>query len=464
MQQRMFPLKAAQNKTAITMSVFIFIILKINVALSGTGCVTTYDIEPLAEDIYMLELINRARANPGAETRRYNIDLNEGVHSTTLTNEPKQPLAFNLKLYKAALSHSRDMLAENIWGHISSNGNTPADRAIAQGYNNYSGENLAINMSTGPLKIDQDVAAYHHELLFIDKDYPGRTHRVNMLAASHVEAGIAMAYGNFIDQQNQYWPNAVNNTMNFGRGEWPPYICGVIYDDKNNNAFYDVGEGIPHATLTIVETGERVEAYSAGAYSLNISKQGALTVKAYLCDYNTYATKIVEIGSENIKLDFLLSDFTEKGTISGDTDDCEELSVARILRLQSTQEIADAPVQLSTPPFTYPVADSNSSSLDISVSFPCYTVPVDIYVALLTPDQILYFLNNDGMATTEFEYMFLNSTKAQQTSFRLKDILNGVPKGLYGLYWLVVPSSGGNYSMIDFNGCFQLGYYSFKAN
>src|SRR3954468_21380533 len=47
---------------------------------------------------YMLELINRARANPAAEAARLGIDLNEGLAASSISTAAKQPLAINDKL------------------------------------------------------------------------------------------------------------------------------------------------------------------------------------------------------------------------------------------------------------------------------------------------------------------------------------------------------------------------------
>jgi hypothetical protein len=57
---------------------------------------------------YMLELVNRARANPSAEAARYKIGLNSGLSGSELiTTAPKQPLAPQQNLTKAALLHRR---------------------------------------------------------------------------------------------------------------------------------------------------------------------------------------------------------------------------------------------------------------------------------------------------------------------------------------------------------------------
>src|SRR6478735_4975947 len=59
---------------------------------------------------YMVELINRARANPTAEAARYGISLNEGLPAGTISTAPKQPLAINRYLTDGARTHSQWMI------------------------------------------------------------------------------------------------------------------------------------------------------------------------------------------------------------------------------------------------------------------------------------------------------------------------------------------------------------------
>lgn len=435
------------------------------------NCVSEYDTEPLAEEIYFLELINRARANPDQEAANYNILLNEGVgSSSTISSSAKQPIAFNLDLYKAALAHSQDMLEQDYFSHYTyPTDDSPQDRAFAHGYNYYSGENIAINMSTGPLQINQDIAAYHHEILFIDEDYPNRGHRVNMLAASHAEAGVAFSYGDY-----EQWPNAVVSTTDFGRGDKSAYICGVIYDDKNSNLFYDVGEGVPYATLTIKETGESVEAFSAGAYSLGLSSSGTFTVEAYLCEYNLSTTKRVTVGSDNVKLDFLLSDFIDNRNSSDPNnpsdptdpsdpndpqdDNCKSLLVSEIIAPQKPQDFAKIPIKVtsgSTP--SLPFFPSNSSFMNVELSFPCYTEPIDLYVTILSPNGSLYFISGDGQLTSsEFAPLSVGVKAETHMSFKITSL----SKGNYDIYWAAVPSNGGSLISVNWAGYCELGYFT----
>ncbi len=57
--------------------------------------------QPTAHEQYFLELVNRARANPGAEAARLGIDLNQGLTAGTIADIAKQPLAMNQLLTTA---------------------------------------------------------------------------------------------------------------------------------------------------------------------------------------------------------------------------------------------------------------------------------------------------------------------------------------------------------------------------
>src|SRR5260221_9525019 len=65
---------------------------------------------PSDDEQLLLELINRARANPQAEAMRYSIDLNEGITSSFIAPEPRPPVAFNKFLLKSTRQHSQWMV------------------------------------------------------------------------------------------------------------------------------------------------------------------------------------------------------------------------------------------------------------------------------------------------------------------------------------------------------------------
>ena len=64
----------------------------------------------------ILELINRARLDPAAESARDGIDLNEGLPAGTISAASKQPLAMNETLLTIAFAHDQDMIAHDYFG------------------------------------------------------------------------------------------------------------------------------------------------------------------------------------------------------------------------------------------------------------------------------------------------------------------------------------------------------------
>ncbi|HEY2683266.1 MAG TPA: CAP domain-containing protein [Steroidobacteraceae bacterium] len=86
---------------------------------------------PKAVSLEILDLVNAARA--------------EGRRCGSKIFAPAAPLALDSRLGAAALAHSNDMAAHDLFEHRGSDGSSPADRAVRAGYKDYSlvGENIA---------------------------------------------------------------------------------------------------------------------------------------------------------------------------------------------------------------------------------------------------------------------------------------------------------------------------------
>ncbi|MGA2500119.1 MAG: SdrD B-like domain-containing protein, partial [Tepidisphaeraceae bacterium] len=264
---------------------------------------------------YMLELINRARANPTAEAARYSIDLNEGVPAvSTISTDAKQPLAFNPYLIDAARGHSQDMIAHDYFAHDSFDGTAFEDRFTAAGYvfNNQGygdGENIAWRGSTPDVPPLQSTTAQLDQDLFVDAGYDGRGHRINMLFGDFKEIGIGIVYGSFYDAGQDQTFNAVMATEDFAYNANTVFLTGVAYSDDNNNQFYDPREGIGGLTITAVRDSDNATfsttAFSTGGYTIPI-EAGTYTVTASgpglsapMVDQN------VVIGQDNVEVDFV---------------------------------------------------------------------------------------------------------------------------------------------------------------
>lgn len=273
-------------------------------SVSSVETITTPTIidlsrQPTAQEVLVVELINRARANPEAEAARYGIGLNDGISGTPLTATPKQPLAHNLFLVDAARKHSQWMLDADIFSHTGVNNSTPTERMAGAGYvfsgSWSSGENIAWGGTTASSINLTSYALSHHEGLFKS---PG--HRVNILGANFRELGVGQKQGSFLSNGTNYLSSML--TENFARSGSSYYLTGVVYSDANNNSFYDVGEGL--SGVTIAFNGKSYLTYATGAYSIPVSNGTYnLTITGAMLGAPVYHT--TQINNANTKVDVI---------------------------------------------------------------------------------------------------------------------------------------------------------------
>ncbi len=247
-------------------------------------------IEINSYDQEMLELINRARANPLAEASRQGIALNEGLPAGTLGSEVRQPLAPSTLLTGVAKAHSADMIQRSYFAHINPDGIGPLERAEAAGYyTTYVGENLS---AKGLVSLP-DAAKALHDSLFLSAP-----HRVNTLLGGYREVGLGLQYGS-IKFTNGNRQDGSIVTQLFGGG-YPGkiYVTGVAYDDTLDNNFYNVGEGRGSIIVEARdEQGHRVTTTSgsSGGYALSLDP-GNYRILAFTAN----RTRMLDLGSVNL--------------------------------------------------------------------------------------------------------------------------------------------------------------------
>lgn len=269
--------------------------------VSATPAIIDLAKQPTAQEVLVVELVNRARANPEAEATRLGIGLNDGITGTPITAAAKQPLAHNLLLIDAARVHSLWMLNEDIFSHTGANNSTPTERMLAAGYafngSWTSGENIAWGGTTGSSINLTSYAVSQHEGLFKS---PG--HRVNILNANFRELGVGQKQGYFSTNGNNYLASML--TQNFARSGSSYYLTGVVYNDTNNNDFYDVGEGMSGVTISF--NGKSYPVYATGAYIIPVSNGSYnLTISGDSLGAAVYHT--VQVNSANEKIDIVKS-------------------------------------------------------------------------------------------------------------------------------------------------------------
>ncbi|HEV2806659.1 MAG TPA: CAP domain-containing protein [Chthoniobacterales bacterium] len=267
---------------------------------------TQYSIGyPSPEQQYMLELINRARANGGAEAARLGLNgLQEGPpsingQSFTIANSA-QPLSWNPLLANCAQNHAKflndnDQFFTGTSPHTFG-GTTPEGRINAAGYPmnlgaEYNGpttaggffpgpENVAENetIGSGPFTGPKLVAAIlqQHNDLFTDQTVPGRGHRMTTMLTYWREVGIGINAGT--DQGSGSTWDSLYTVQNFGRQTNPvPFVTGVVYQDTNGNGFYDPGEGIGGIRVDAAGSGFFAITAPSGGYSVPVPGSGNYT-------------------------------------------------------------------------------------------------------------------------------------------------------------------------------------------
>lgn len=278
-------------------------------AFSPADAQTQYSIgNPTSEQQYMLELINRARANGGAEATRLGLSgLQEGPPSVggeawTIQNSV-QPLSWNPLLFNAAQGQATNLNnADQFFLPVSPHtfgGMTPQQRIAAAGYSaaNYNGPTTASGFFPGPENVaeaeSQGSGPYvgvrlaagvldSHNGLFTDLDTPGRGHRDTTMLAFFREVGIGISVGKD-NQSNPGQPNGALDSLyivqDFGtQTSQTPFITGVVYQDTNGNGFYDPGEGIGGIRVDVTGTSFFAVTTASGGYSVPVPGNGSYTV------------------------------------------------------------------------------------------------------------------------------------------------------------------------------------------
>ena len=239
---------------------------------------------------YMLELHNRARKDPIAESARLGIDLQEGL-DYNLTAKP--PLAMNKELCITTDEYSETMYIYGTLSH-SVDGTTYYERMTA---NNYTGSPRG-----------ETVAQFlNFEYLYrqIMESVP---HREMLLSIPHLSTEIGI--GHYIGPSMDY-ANILYGISNIS------YILGVVYNDTNGNSFYDIGEGLENIHI-IPDSGDYYTTTGiSGGYSLPITVNATMRIHVVSNTGNISIVKTLNVSSigDNIKLDFVISEFNQTTTM-----------------------------------------------------------------------------------------------------------------------------------------------------
>jgi hypothetical protein len=271
--------------------------------------------DPTPEEQLMLEYINRGRANPTEEGIRM-MDTKDpavqGAYSYFKIDAAKTkqafagyperpPLAFHPLLIESSRNHTKDMDEKNFQGHTSSNGDELGQRYVKAGYASMGmyGENVAAYSESvwhGHCGLNVDWGEENQRVL---------GHRKNIMNyenAVYTEIGIGITYNGRGLMQGWVGPYVV--TQNFGiRSQ--RYILGVVYIDKNNNGFYDIGEGVEGVKITPSRGSFYAVSSASGGYAIPYTGTGSISLAASGGGLPAAMNKTVDVSGQNVKVDFV---------------------------------------------------------------------------------------------------------------------------------------------------------------
>lgn len=240
---------------------------------------------PTAEEQYLLELVNRARANPAAEglfladSRDPTSEFAIGYFKVNLARlksdfasyAPRPPLAFNPALLVSSKRQSRDMAIHNFQDHTGSDGSTLGSRAAdagiatsALGENIYSSLVPTILFAHVGLNTDWGFGEFGVQT--------GVGHRQNIMGTGVVdfrEIGIGIVLRSGADAVKF---GKLSVTQDFGtRFGSPSLLVGVAYYDVNLNGICDPGEGLPGIRVQPATGSFHAITSTSGGYAIPFS-------------------------------------------------------------------------------------------------------------------------------------------------------------------------------------------------
>jgi uncharacterized protein YkwD len=209
--------------------------------------------DPSGEEQELLELAQRARRNPAAESTRLNARYGTTLDFSLLAARP--PLSHNGFLETAAKGHADYMASTGFYGHATPDGKNANGRILDTGYalNDYFGTNPVINLTenigkgTGQAPGNSLTTAQGvHDTFMIDAGVSGAKHRLNIMGDGQFSKNreVGMGYRHVAPSDYIVQEFAYSKTDK-------PFIVGMAFDDRDNDEIGRAGEGTPGVTVTL---------------------------------------------------------------------------------------------------------------------------------------------------------------------------------------------------------------------
>ena len=307
---------------------------------SGRDAVVAEALEPrtlltgvtlTGEEQYLLELINRARMDPTAESTRVGVALNDAnTANDPITTEAKQPLAISRALNDATRAHIDDWYDpggfHDFLSHEFSFGDglTLSQRISAGGYAGSTSplahDEFAPLDSSSPLDPERSQKTIQSQ---IDESYQERwyyaSQRRELFRAEAIEIGVGVQFSGRNDFHHYYHDLFVGLATAIGTpSDARTYLTGVAFTDADSGEFaddfYSIGEGLSGGTVVArdVATGKEFAGFvgPSGGYAVAVDPNATYQVRLVTGTEVFTLADSVTVEAINKKVDFDLSELT----------------------------------------------------------------------------------------------------------------------------------------------------------
>ncbi|UCD85255.1 MAG: hypothetical protein JSU92_03415 [Deltaproteobacteria bacterium] len=222
------------------------------------------------DEVYLMELVNAARINPGS------------IEESACTPVQAPPLVWSGVLVEAAQFHSQEMVDNDYFDHDSVD-------EFGVHYEDFQGRVDRFGY-TGYFTIGENVGWTSGDVLLMFETFLAtQIHCENIFHLDYNETGIG------IRGPSTY----VRYTQDFGGIDYSDtgegVITGVIYNDLNNNGYYDAGEGLEGMLVTTDSSGYSTLTQPGGSYLIKHVTTATYTVSAGAPGYETNQTASVDV-------------------------------------------------------------------------------------------------------------------------------------------------------------------------
>jgi hypothetical protein len=212
-------------------------------------------------ELELLQLINQARENPIGAMEAYGIDLGPFLETDTdtglyeiLTTPVIPSLVSDASLRSASKAHSEDMLANDFFDHVSSDGESLEERVIEEGYDPAVLGEVIQRVGLSAFTDSEVSHALQQIMEQVLRDEIANYVDFGVLTLLNPDLrdmGIGMVSGRYeVDGEAA---DVLISTVTLGSEveEGVPSLVGTIYSDDDGNGIYSYGEGLSEIRVTI---------------------------------------------------------------------------------------------------------------------------------------------------------------------------------------------------------------------